>query len=93
MLEGHVEIGQNFSLGHQRNQVVDAGIGIDVVQAHPQAELAEFAAQFKEPGLDRPAGVEAGAGKVLMGLMRSIDRAISVTPVESVEAAVALKGA
>jgi len=38
-------------------------------------------------------GVEAGAGKVLMGLMRSIDRAISVTPVESVEAAVALKGA
>jgi [acyl-carrier-protein] S-malonyltransferase len=38
-------------------------------------------------------GVEAGAGKVLMGLMRSIDRAVSVTPVESVEAAVALKGA
>jgi hypothetical protein len=37
--------------------------------------------------------VEAGAGKVLMGLMRSIDRAITVTPVESVEAAVALKGA
>jgi len=38
-------------------------------------------------------GVEVGAGKVLMGLMRSIDRAISVTPVESVDAAVALKGA
>lgn len=38
-------------------------------------------------------GVEVGAGKVLMGLMRSIDRAVSVTPVESVESAVALKGA
>jgi len=38
-------------------------------------------------------GIEAGAGKVLMGLMRSIDRAITVTPVESVEAVTALKGA
>ena len=38
-------------------------------------------------------GVEVGAGKVLMGLMRSIDRAVSVSPVESIDAAVALKGA
>ena len=38
-------------------------------------------------------GVEVGAGKVLMGLMRSIDRAVSVTPVESVDAVAALKGA
>ena len=38
-------------------------------------------------------GIEVGAGKVLMGLMRSIDRAVPVTPVESIEAAQALVGA
>jgi [acyl-carrier-protein] S-malonyltransferase len=37
--------------------------------------------------------VEVGAGKVLMGLMRQIDRAVTVSPVESVDAAAALKGA
>lgn len=37
--------------------------------------------------------VEVGAGKVLMGLMRQIDRAVTVTPVESVEAANQFKGA
>lgn len=37
--------------------------------------------------------VEVGAGKVLMGLMRQIDRGVSVTPVESVDAAIQLKGA
>jgi len=36
---------------------------------------------------------EVGAGKVLMGLMRQIDRAVSVTPVESLEAAIQFKGA
>jgi len=38
-------------------------------------------------------GVEVGAGKVLMGLMRQIDRAVTVTPVESLDAALQLKGA
>lgn len=37
-------------------------------------------------------GIEVGSGKVLMGLMRQIDRAVTVTPVESVEAVLALKG-
>ncbi|MCB9495876.1 MAG: ACP S-malonyltransferase [Fibrobacteria bacterium] len=37
--------------------------------------------------------VEVGAGKVLMGLMRQIDRSISVTPVETVDAVSQLKGA
>ena len=32
-------------------------------------------------------GIEVGSGKVLMGLMRQIDRNIPVTPVESVESA------
>jgi len=35
-------------------------------------------------------GVEVGSGKVLMGLMRGIDRNVPVTPVETVEAAQAL---
>lgn len=38
-------------------------------------------------------GIEVGSGKVLMGLMRGIDRAVTVTPVETVEAVLALKGA
>lgn len=38
-------------------------------------------------------GVEVGAGKVLMGLMRGIDRGISVTPVETVDAVLQIKGA
>jgi [acyl-carrier-protein] S-malonyltransferase len=37
--------------------------------------------------------VEVGAGKVLMGLMRGIDRGITVTPVETLDAAVQFKGA
>jgi len=38
-------------------------------------------------------GIEVGSGKVLMGLMRQIDRAVTVSPVETVEAVLALKGA
>ncbi len=38
-------------------------------------------------------GIEVGSGKVLMGLMRGIDRAVAVTPVETLEAVQALAGA
>ena len=41
VLEGDVEVRQDLALGHQRNDVVDMRIGIDVVQAHPDAELAQ----------------------------------------------------
>jgi [acyl-carrier-protein] S-malonyltransferase len=41
-------------------------------------------------GLGAVRGVEVGSGKVLMGLMRGIDRNVPVTPVETVEAAQAL---
>jgi [acyl-carrier-protein] S-malonyltransferase len=44
-------------------------------------------------GLGIARGVEVGSGKVLMGLMRQIDRAVPVTPVESLEAALSLKDA
>ena len=61
VLEGHVEVRQDLAFRHQRNQVVDARIGINVMQAHPEAEFAQFAAQLVKPRLHRPAAVEAGA--------------------------------
>ena len=48
MLERHVEIGQHFAVGHQRNDVVDVRVGVDVVQPHPDAELAQFAREVEE---------------------------------------------
>ena len=48
MLKGNVEIGENLPLGHQRDDLVDMWIGIDVVQPHPDAELAECRRQVDE---------------------------------------------
>ena len=48
MLEGNVEIGQDLALGHQRDDLVDMRIGIDVVQAHPGAERAELVGEIEE---------------------------------------------
>ena len=55
VLEGDVEVGQDLAFGHQRQHVVDVRIGIDVVQAHPGAELAEGLRQIEEAGLERRA--------------------------------------
>ena len=41
VLEGDVEVGEDLALRHQRDDVVDMRIGIDVVQPHPGAELAQ----------------------------------------------------
>ena len=48
VLEGDVEIGQHLALRHQRDDLVDMRVGIDVVQAHPGAELAELAREVEE---------------------------------------------
>ena len=40
VLERDVEIGKNFALGHQRNDIVDMRVGVDVMQPHPDAEFA-----------------------------------------------------
>jgi hypothetical protein len=48
VLERHVEIGQHLALGHQRDHVVDVRVRIDVVQAHPHAELAQRLAREVE---------------------------------------------
>ena len=46
VLEGDVEIGEDQPLGHQRDDLVDVRIGIDVVEPHPGAELAELAGEI-----------------------------------------------
>ena len=51
MLEGNVEIRQHAALGHQRQNLVDMGIGIDIVQAHPDAERAERLGEAQEARL------------------------------------------
>ena len=53
VLERHVEVGKDLALGHQRNDVVHVRIRIDVVQAHPDAELAERLAQIRHARLHR----------------------------------------
>ena len=50
VLERNVEIGQDLALGHQRDDLVDMRIGVDVVHADPDAELAEFAGKVEEFG-------------------------------------------
>ena len=36
-----VEVGQDLTLGHQRNDLINVRIGIDVVHPNPYAQLAE----------------------------------------------------
>jgi hypothetical protein len=61
MLERDVEVRQDAALGHQRQQRVDARVGIDVMQPHPDAEFGQRLAQFAQPGAQRPPADEAGA--------------------------------
>jgi hypothetical protein len=71
VLERDVEVGQHPALGHQRQHLVDVRVGIDVVHAHPGAQLAEAARQVEEarlvalaaPGVGQVPDVRAvGAG-------------------------------
>ncbi len=48
MLERYVQVGQDFPLAHQRYDRVHMGVGVDVVHAHPDAELAQAARQILE---------------------------------------------
>ena len=65
VLQRHVQVRQDQSLGHQRQHVVHRRIGIDVVQPDPgtvlPGQLAQFAAQLEQPRLDRAAVHEVGA--------------------------------
>ena len=48
VLKRHVEIRKDLAVSHQGDDVVDMRVGIDVVQPHPDAELAEFARQIEK---------------------------------------------
>jgi len=52
VLEGNIEIGQHEAFGHQRDDIINMGVGIDVMEADPCAELAEFAGEIDEFGAD-----------------------------------------
>ena len=41
VLKRHIEIRQDFALRHQRDQLIDRRIRIDVMQAHPDAEFGQ----------------------------------------------------
>src|SRR5690554_2676486 len=61
MLEGNIQVRQDLALGHQRDQLVHMGIGIDIVQTHPDAEFAQCLAHLGHAGLDRTTVPETGA--------------------------------
>ena len=65
MLERHVEVRQHAPRRHQRQQLVDVRIRIDVVQSHPRAvrlgQPAQCVDQVEHPRLQRLAVPEAGA--------------------------------
>ena len=45
MLQRHIEVRQDQAFGHQRQQVVDMRVGVDVVQSRPGRQLPEFTRQ------------------------------------------------
>ncbi len=57
----HVEVGQDPALRHQRDDIVNVRVGIDVMQPHPYAEFAQGLAQVLQAGFQRAAIPEAGA--------------------------------
>src|SRR5208337_29266 len=73
VLEGDVEVGEDFAFRHQRQEFVDVGIRVDIMQAHPRAELRQRVAKLRQPRLDRSAApfafrifqVEAVCARVL----------------------------
>ena len=61
VLEGDIQVRQDFAFGHQRDQFVHVRIGVDVVQTDPHAQLAQRLAHFGHARLYRTAVPEAGA--------------------------------
>ncbi len=73
VLERDVEVGQDAALGHQRDQLADVRVGVDVVEPHPGAEGAELAGEVGDVAADRAAapvvGVVAAVGAVGGGVL------------------------
>jgi hypothetical protein len=50
VLERNVEVGEDDALGHERDELVHGGVWVDIVEADPGAEAAEFAGDIGEVG-------------------------------------------
>ena len=50
VLKGNVQIGQYLALRHEFDHLIDVRIGIDIVQANPDAQFAERRGQVVEAG-------------------------------------------
>ena len=48
VLQGHVQIRQDFSLRHQLHDFLNVRVRVDVMQAHPHAHLAKFRAEIDQ---------------------------------------------
>src|SRR5207302_10441213 len=48
VLERHVEVRQELALRHQRNRFVDVRVRVDVMQPHPDSQLAQGATKTDE---------------------------------------------
>lgn len=71
--------------------VSDGSLLADLLAKQLVSPVRWNASMQKAVSLGVTSGVEIGSGKVLMGLMRKIDRQVKVVPVESVEDLTALK--
>jgi hypothetical protein len=71
-------IGQDLAFGHQRDDFVDVGIRIHVVQPDPHAKTAERAHEVGHARLQRPAAPETGAvpdvNAVCAGVLRDDEK-------------------
>ena len=63
VLERDIEVGKHAASRHQRHDLVYMGVGVDVMQPHPGAELAQLAGEVDEfgPHLAVPEGARCVA--------------------------------
>lgn len=72
--------------------VIDGSLLPDLLIRQIVSPVRWNASMQKAISLGVSSGVEVGAGKVLMGLMRKIDRSIKIVPVENMADLASLKG-
>jgi len=72
--------------------IVDGALLPDLLARQIVSPVRWGASMQKAISLGVTSGVEVGAGKVLMGLMRKIDRNIKIVPVENIADLAPLKG-
>ena len=48
VLQWHIQVRQDFALRHQLHDLFDMRVWVDVMQAHPRAQLAKFRAQINQ---------------------------------------------